>query len=83
MSHKTDGAPSRYDPARPNGSYVSSSVSGGNHESRHSIPFITVERERDGDGWLARRGPHSWLHGSFRAALDDSAELVAIEWGRR
>jgi hypothetical protein len=41
-------------------------------------------RAHGGDGWLVVRNGHGWLHGDFRSALDDSAELAAIElWGRR
>jgi hypothetical protein len=62
-------------PARPRG---------GNQQSHSFNLPITVVRAHGGDGWLVVRNGHGWLHGDFRSALDDSAELAAIElWGRR
>jgi hypothetical protein len=39
---------------------------------------VCVERERDGLTWLVitPRG-HGWLHGSFKAALDDARAVAA------
>ena len=56
------------------------SLLSGRNNSDINLP-ITVEREHGGEGWIVRRHDHGWLLGDFRSALDESAELVAIEWG--
>jgi hypothetical protein len=41
---------------------------------------VRIERELNGDGWLAIAGDHGWLHGSFNGALTD-AHIVAAGYG--
>jgi hypothetical protein len=45
-------------------------------------PFVRVERERDGEGWIviAANG-HGWLHGDRPKALRDKRWLDR-QWGR-
>jgi hypothetical protein len=45
-------------------------------------PFVRIERERDGEGWIviAANG-HGWLHGSRPDALDEK-HFHDRQWGR-
>jgi hypothetical protein len=38
---------------------------------------VRVEREFDGEGWLALKDCYGWLHGSFNDALLDAREIAA------
>jgi hypothetical protein len=38
---------------------------------------VRVERERDGEGWLALKDACGWLHDDFSAAIADAREIAA------
>jgi hypothetical protein len=41
-----------------------------------AAPFVRIERERDGEGWLViTSNGHGWLHGSRPTALRDKRWL--------
>jgi hypothetical protein len=42
--------------------------------------YVRVERERDGDGWLAIAPNHGWMHGDFYSALC-AARSIASGFG--
>jgi hypothetical protein len=45
--------------------------------SRQWRDVVRVEREIDGDGWLALKDCYGWAHGSFTNALRDAREIAA------
>jgi hypothetical protein len=41
------------------------------------IQGVRVEREWNGDGWLALKDCYGWLHGDFGSALRDAREIAS------
>jgi hypothetical protein len=44
--------------------------------TRNNFRFVSIERERDGQGWLVLAQQHGWLHGSQASALQDAQEIA-------